>query len=275
MAPLSSIKFKCFFVENEINVNALAGKFNIRKKFQWNEPLVLTSDHLKDIVKPSENKSVYIFSFGSIVFLNFEDFEVNIFLNDLKEIEKNLKEISLDYFDDYSLIIDPNEDMSINYNYMTVPKLENTYCEVISVVLAKSTALSRIETSIDILSDKVETIINFLKKGYLKISNEVLAKISGEILSLKYNTISYIMLLDKPDITWSDENSEKTYSSLEDVFELRDRYEKIHHKTEVLLNIIEIFASLTHTKRSTRLEWIVIILIFVEVIFLIITYFFK
>jgi len=275
MAELFTINFKCYFVGNEININAIGKHFNFRKKYQWNEPLFISSEALKNILDNTNGKSTYVFSFGSIVFLNFDDKDVKSFMDYIKKIEKNLKEVYKDYFDDYSLIIDPEEELSINYNYMNVPKLDNLYSEIIAIVLAKSTALSRIENAIDILYDKIENIINYLKKGYLKISNEVLAKISGEILSLKYNTVSYIMLLDKPDITWYDENSEKIYSSLEKIFELKDRYGKIHEKTEFLLNIMDTFANLTNTRRSTRLEWIVIILIFVEVIFMMITYFWK
>jgi uncharacterized Rmd1/YagE family protein len=50
------------------------------------------------------------------------------------------------------------------------------------------------------------------------------------------------------------------------LFELRERYDKIRHKTEVLLDITEVFSSLSHAKRGTRLEWAVIILILIELI---------
>jgi uncharacterized Rmd1/YagE family protein len=106
----------------------------------------------------------------------------------------------------------------------------------------------------------------FLDKGHLNLSDDKLAKMSGKILKFKYTTLSSIMVLDKPDIAWKNEDAEDFFMHLSDLFELKDRYEKIRHKTEVLLDITEVFSSLTHAKRGNRLEWAVIILISLEIL---------
>ncbi|MGF7430613.1 RMD1 family protein [Thermoanaerobacterium thermosaccharolyticum] len=275
METMHSIKFKCYSISNEININNLSKQFGFENKLQWNEPLILQSEQLKNIVNFSNYSAVYIFSFGSIVFLNFADSEINKFLNYVNAIEKNSLNTSKEYSDEYNLIVAPNGEITIKYNCLSVPKLENRYCYLIATVLAKSTALYKIESEINVLSDNVENIINKLKKSYLKISNETLSKIYGEILSFKYETISYIMLLDKPDMTWEDERSQYIYGELTKLFELNDRYEKINNKTGILLDIVGIFADLSHTKTNVKLEWIVIVLIFVEVAFFVFTYFAK
>lgn len=272
---LDPIKFKAASLCNEINLNHLAKHFGFEKKFQWDQPLFLSSNQLKGILKLPENKSAYIFSFGSIVFLNFEHHEMIDLVDYLKNIEKDLLNATLDYFDDYSLIVNPQEEFTISYDYMSVPEMKDFYLEIIAVVLAKSTALDRIEVGINILLDDIEDMIHFLEKGHLNISDERLARVSGKILGFKYNTISYVMLLDKPDITWVNEESQNLYNELEKLFELRDRYEKIRHKTETLLDITDVFTGLAHAKRGTRLEWMVIILIFAEILLSIIMYIWK
>ncbi|TYP56670.1 RMD1 family protein [Thermosediminibacter litoriperuensis] len=268
---MRSIKLQAASLCNEINRNRLSLHFGINKKYQCDEPLVLSQEQLKGIVRMPEGKSAYIFSFGSMVFLNFEHHEIMDLLEYLKDTEKNLPPVtSLDYTDDYTLMINPGKELSVSHEYTVIPEIREMYLEIIATVLAKSVALARIEDQIDDLMDAVEDIINYLETGRLNISDEKLARMSGKILGFKYNTLSYIMLLDKPEITWINEESENLYIQLVEQFELGDRYEKIRHKTETLLDITEVFTSLVHAKRGTRLEWMIIFLIAFEILLTII-----
>lgn len=74
------------------------------------------------------------------------------------------------------------------------------------------------------------------------------------------------MLLDKPDLTWVNEEAGTLFDELSHIFELNDRYENIKHKTEILMDITTVFAGLAHAKRGTRLEWAIIILIGIEIV---------
>jgi uncharacterized Rmd1/YagE family protein len=272
---VNSVELKAASLCNEISLNRVARHFGIGEKFQWEEPLLLHSQQLKGIINIPEGKSAYIYYFGSIVFLNFEHHDMIDLINYLKRIESELGGASLDYVDDYTIEVIPGESLSISYDKMAVPLLKDFHLEIVAVILAKSTSLDRIEAGINKLLDDVESIINFLEKGHLNISDDKLAKISGKILGFKYNTISYVMLLDRPGIAWTNEEIQNLYIQLEDLFELRDRYEKIRHKTETLLDITDVFTGLAHAKRGTRLEWMVIILIFAEILISIFMYIWK
>ncbi|MCG0275569.1 MAG: RMD1 family protein [Thermosediminibacteraceae bacterium] len=264
---MKSIKLLATSLCNEININRLSNHFGINKKHQWDEPLVLSEEQLKGILRLPEGKLAYIFSFGSMVFLDFEHHEIMDLLEYLKKIDKNLMPVSsLDYSDDYTVMINSGQEFSVSNECTVIPKVGEMYLEIIATVLAKSVALSRIEDQIDDLMDAVEDVINYLETGRLNISDEKLARMSGKILGFKYNTLSHIMLLDKPEITWINEESENLYIALEEQFELGDRYEKIRHKTETLLDITEVFTSLVHAKRGTRLEWMIIFLIAFEIV---------
>ncbi|MDF2570923.1 MAG: putative YagE family, partial [Sporomusa sp.] len=58
-------------------------------------------------------------------------------------------------------------------------------------------------------------------------------------------------------------------------FELKDRYEKIRHKTETIMDITEAFSNLVHARRGTRLEWAIIILIVIEIVLSLYDLFFR
>jgi uncharacterized Rmd1/YagE family protein len=82
------------------------------------------------------------------------------------------------------------------------------------------------------------------------------------------------MLLDKPDITWENQDAETLYIQLSQFYELKDRYDKIQAKTETLMDITQVFGSLTHQRRGNKLEWMVIILIAIEIVLTLIEFYF-
>jgi uncharacterized Rmd1/YagE family protein len=264
---MQSYEFKSYYISNEIDLNKLASHFGINKKFKWEEPFILNENLLKGIIPHPDGKLVYIFYFGSIISINLTFHEINDIVNYLKNIDKNLKNNPTPtYTEDFNLEVKENAEFVLTFTSIIVNKLKKYYLDIISSILAKSVALRKIEDDIDVLLDEIENVIVFLDKGHLSLSDEKLAKMSGKILKFKYNTISYIMLLEKPEIAWENEEAEQLFINLSDLFELKDRYEKIRHKTEVLLDITEVFTGLSHAKRGTRLEWIVILLIFGEII---------
>lgn len=252
---------------NEINLNKIANHFGIKKKLKWEDPLILGTNQLSGILQVPDKKSVYIFSFGSLVFINCQHHEITDILKYLKRIDAGLNINSpFTYQDDYKLEINPEAEPAINYDDMVIPELKDYHMEILATVLAKSVALERIEYAINLLLDEIESKIDWMEKGHLNISDRSLSKISSQVLRFKYNTISYLMLLDKPDITWVSEETQEFFSQLSQLFELDDRYESIRHKSETLLDITEVLSNLTHARRGTHLEWMIIILISIEIL---------
>ncbi|MBC2579713.1 RMD1 family protein [Clostridium sp. DJ247] len=274
---MQSWAFKSVVLSNEINLNAIASHFGINKKFKWEEPLILSDRFLKGVLKEVDNKWVYIFYFGSLVFINMEFHETQDILKYLKNIDLNLKnnDIINDYTDEYKLEVDTKHDYSLYNDLMTSNEFLPYYLDIISLVLAKSTCLKKIEIDIDKLLDGIENIINYLNTGKFNMSDEDIAKTSAKVLTFKYNTISSLMLLDKPKAAWDNENIENFYLQMASLFDLDERYKKIHHKTEILKDITDVFATLTHERRATKLEIMVIVLILFELIISIVEFILK
>jgi uncharacterized Rmd1/YagE family protein len=259
-------EFKAISISNEINLNKISQHFGITRKFKWEEALPLRDNYLKGIIREPESKSVYIFHFGAMVFVNFQPHEMMDVINYLKRLEKSLNTNNpFEYDDEYCLEIHPDAAQSINNDSMITPQAHDYQQEIVATILAKSVSLEKIETDIDLLLDEIEDIVEYLHQGKLTVSDDQLAKMSAKILGFKFNTISYIMLLDKPDITWSNEGASELFAELSILFELEDRYEKIRHKSETLMDITEVFTSLAHAQRGSRLEWVIIILIAIEI----------
>ena len=111
----------------------------------------------------------------------------------------------------------------------------------------------------------MENLIGRLSQGKFNIPDRNLAILASSILNFKYKSIAHVMVLDKPDITWENPDADRLYSIMANLFELKQRYMEIKHKSETLLDITGVITGLSHAKRATRLEWIIIILIAIEI----------
>lgn len=269
-------KFKSLVLCNEINLNIIASHFGINKKFRWEDPLVLSNAKLKGILKDETDKIAYIYHFGTIVFINMEHHEIHDLINYIKNIDPNFKnDIPNNLVDEYKLEIDPSYEYNLFNSLMTAKEFKPYYLDIISLILAKSTALNKVEVDIDKLLDSIENIINYLETGKFNMSDKEISKISAKVLRFKYNTMSYLMVLDKPEAAWTNKEIEDFFADFSSLFEIADRYKKISNKTEILQDITEVFTSLTHEKRGTKLEIMVIVLICFELIVSIIEFILK
>lgn len=265
MSTIQTIEFKSIALCNEIHLNTLANHFGIRKRFEWEDFLKLKEPQLRGVLKEPEGKAIHIFPFGSVVFVNMQHHEMVDAITYLAGFEKNLKDVTFDYKDEYSLEVKPNEEIEMTNDAMIVNEFSNFQSDILSVVLAKSVSLERIEADIETLLDEIEDVIKRLQKGNLSSKEDQLSKIAAKILGFKYNMISYIMLLDKPDSTWNNERAEELYNQLSHMFELDERYNKIQAKAETLMDIVQVFTSLTQHRKSNILEIMIIALIMFEI----------
>jgi required for meiotic nuclear division protein 1 len=268
---MTSTNFKAVSLCNEINLNKLANHFGIKKKFEWEDSLRLGPDELKGVLRENDGKYVYIFAFGCGVFINLQHHEIVDIVNYLKNIETRLTAAIDEFADDYKLIVDSEgvfgqDEESYTNDSLIVTEYAHYQMEILSVVLAKSVALERIEMDIEVLLDEIEPVMDYLKRGRLGTRDQKIANISSRILRFKYNTISSIMLLDKPDITWNNSKAEELYRDMAHIFELDDRYSKVRMKAETLMDIVQVFSSLTQHKKASTLEWMIIVLIVIEIV---------
>ncbi|MEB2630620.1 RMD1 family protein [Peribacillus frigoritolerans] len=267
---MEAITFKACAITNEIDLNKIAIHCGIPKKFTWEEPLILKGDILRSILYKNvdESQQVLVFSFGSIVFINYshED-EIKAFSSFIQSFEPDIDLVNVDrYTDDYSLHFSETENINLTDEYVVVPKYEFFYPELISTILAKSVALEKTEEQLGTIHDKLEAMIDRLEKGKLRIGNKELARTTAKIVRHEYNTLAYIMILDKPDITWTSSIAGEFYDRMLEFFELNDRYKILKSKTEILYNIMDGFSNISHSIRGLFVEWIIVILIVFEIL---------
>jgi required for meiotic nuclear division protein 1 len=270
VVKMDAITFKAFALSNEIDLNKIAIHCGIPKKFTWEEPLILKGRTLSSILKKNvgESQVVLVFSFGSVVFINHKrDEDMKHIFQYLQNFESDIDLVNVNrYSDDYSLHVKETENIELTDEYVVVPDYEPFYPELISTVLAKSVALEKTEEQLGKIHDKLENMIDRLEKGKLRIGNKELARTTATIVRHEYNTLAYIMILDKPDITWTSSSAGEFYDRMLEFFELNDRYKILKSKTEILYNIMDGFSTISHSIRGLFVEWIIVSLILFEII---------
>ncbi|CAG9607002.1 RMD1 family protein [Pseudoneobacillus rhizosphaerae] len=267
---MKAMTFKAFAITHEIDLNKIAIHCGIPKKFTWEQPLILRGGILNSILKKNmdETQMVLVFSFGSVVFINLSSSkEIRDFFLYIQSFEPDLDiQSAYKYTDDYSLHIKETESLELTDEYVVVPVYEVFYPELISTVLAKSVALEKTEEQLGKIHDTLENMIDRLEKGKLRIGNKELARTTAKIVRHEYNTLAYIMILDKPDITWSSSTANEFYDKMLEFFELNDRYKILKSKTDILYNIMDGFSTISHSIRGLFVEWIIVSLILFEIV---------
>jgi uncharacterized Rmd1/YagE family protein len=276
---VSLLKFIANVIATELDLNKMAAQFHIPKKYTWEEPLLLQGKTLESIFHHpvDDRQSIFIFAFGSIVFINITPGDELVFNQYLKSLKPDLDLKSFRrYLDDYELResggFTGNESAKFHLSdqFATLSRIEAYHPELVSTILAKSAALECIEEQMGKIFDTLEGMIDRLEKGKLRIGDKALARTTAKIIRHEYNTIAYIMILDKPDITWTNSEAAEFYDEMAKFFELNDRYLILKQKTDVLNIIIGHFSSISHSLRGLLVEWIILLLILVELVVMII-----
>jgi required for meiotic nuclear division protein 1 len=264
-------EFTAYAFAGELDLNRLSSHLGITRKLRWEEPLLINPVTMApvSVEPPSDNHQpmAYLYFFGSVVFLDCPTDTVRTFFREMAKINDLFAEFPpLKYQDTYSLRIDESGALAITSDYAVMAHYFPAFMDIIAFVIAKSVALERIEEQVDKVLDEMEEMIGLLDQGKLNIPDKKFAKLAAKILTFKHSSLASIMILDKPDITWENSDADRLYLTMASLFELDLRYQQIKHKAEALMDATEVFSTLTHATRASRLEMIIIILIAIEIV---------
>lgn len=260
--------FVAHALDSEVDLNRLSAALQVGRKLSWEEPLILKPSTLEPCQgEQFAEERVYLFYFGAAVFFNCNETTISAFYRNAGRVVETVRSPKENgYTEEYSLAIDSSSPMTVTNSGASMPGKQIAYPDIIAYTLAKSVALEKIEALLDVVFDRMEEIIARLDRGELTVPDRQMAKTASSILNFKYRSISHVMILDKPDITWEVEEADRLYSTMANLLELQQRYSQIRHKADTLLDINGVFTALSHARRSARLEWIIIILIAFEIV---------
>ena len=85
-------------------------------------------------------------------------------------------------------------------------------------------------------------------------------------LILKNRIAENLYIFDSPPETWENEELDKLHNDLKKSFDLQDRVRDVSEGLSIVKDNLELFKDILQYRNTVMLEWIVIILIAIEVI---------
>nr|CAD7268606.1 unnamed protein product [Timema shepardi] len=142
-----------------------------------------------------------------------------------------------------------------------------------SNALALSVKLGIWEASLDNYVDSIEYITDDLKKGIkINISQEDVLRKTGELFALRHHINLSSDLLDTPDFYWDHEQQEALYQQMCSYLSINRRTRVMNEKLNHCVELVELLSSHLSDRHHVRLEWMIIMLIMVEVVFEVLHY---
>jgi uncharacterized Rmd1/YagE family protein len=138
---------------------------------------------------------------------------------------------------------------------------------VISDVLAKSVVLANDEREVakvfEIIEPSARELANY---GKTRRDRKGILKLIGNALLVQHRVSGRVAVAEKPDALWDRPDLERLYARLEDEYELKERVDALNRKLAVVAETANTLADIIDTRRSLRLELIVVLLIAFEIV---------
>jgi uncharacterized Rmd1/YagE family protein len=136
---------------------------------------------------------------------------------------------------------------------------------VIADALSKSVVLARDEREVAAVFELVEPFARQLaEKGRTTGGRRAILKHIGNALLVQHRVSGRVAVTEKPDVVWDRHDLERLYARLEDEYELKERAEALTRKLSVIAETAEVLTDIIDTRRSLRLEIVIVLLIAVE-----------
>jgi len=209
-------------------------------------------------------KFIYVFKYGIVCFLGFNEVEMTDFIQVITPYCKNMPEQRLS--DEFDIETSASR-MDVGFNKIELEKADVESFRLIMLNVSQSVALDHFSQQTNVLLEETNYHTQVLeKKGKLDLTGINLKKYIGRTLNLKNRIAENLYIFDSPDETWEDENLNKLDIGLKKTFDLQVRFRTIQEGLEIVKENLELFKDLLQYRNSVVLEWIIIILILVEVI---------
>lgn len=241
----------------------VADAIQIKEAKQQLDYTLLFQDSDELFYKLSSDKFVYVFQYGMVSFFNLEESEIHQFLNLIQSFSKS-------YFaEKHAEIVNVSieSSMKVEFDKVILPEINSEMIRLVMLNASQSVALARYSEITEALLIETNEHTKYLEsKGKLDISGPKLKRFIGKTLNIKNKISENLYIFDAPDIVWEDETLNKLNSDLKQTFDLKDRYRFIHDRINIIKENLELFKDIMDHKESSKLEWIIIILILVEVV---------
>ena len=246
-------------IADGIDIRGFKNSFSAPVHFADNDEIFYVIDR---------DKFIYVFKYGVVSFLNYDEIKISEFIQLITPFCKNFSGLKLS--EEFEIETGSNE-ISFGFNKIEIIKPTTDIFRLIMLNVSQSVALDYYYEVTNTLLIETNHQTQYLeKKGKLNISGRNLKKYIGRTLNLKSNIAENLYIFDSPPETWEDEDLNRIDVGLKRTFDLQVRFRSIQESLQIIKDNFELFKDIMQYRNSYVLEMIIIILILLEVINLVI-----
>ncbi|KAJ1970272.1 sporulation protein rmd1 [Dimargaris xerosporica] len=219
----------------------------------------LVPDHL--------TSEVFVFDYGVVVLWAMSREEEKRFLHELRMFQVEPLEPTDVEVEEFNLYYNPDFPPMI-YNDVIRLRHPNNYMVkmTISHAIAQSVKLTLYEELVeDTINDTKHIPQLMAETGRVKMSRTAITKKIGQLFIMRINVNLVSNILDTPEIFWSEPSLQPLYEVVRDYLEITQRTDVMNHRVSVISDLLDMLREHLNGYHGEFLEWIVIILIAIEI----------
>lgn len=230
----------------------------------------------EEVIKVNyEQKDLLILSNGTIIGWDFTEKQLSLVVSVFESAINEKYDYESDEFDYIELDEMPDNPRNNGNSYMIneIIVIQNINSHkkdldksAFSIGLSRSTRLSILENNLEeFLKLTKENSQNLANGSKINITEHEILKLTGKLFLLRGKLNLYSELIDTPDLYWSEPTLEKIYQQVSTALDINSRISILNRKLDYTTEEQRTLLSVLNEKKGTRLEWIIIVLIMVEV----------
>lgn len=231
-------------------------------------------DHIRlddeggEITIDDNHTDLFIFEYGVVVLWGFTLKEEQAFLTDLAKFEMEKLSTEDVQVEEFNYYITKSYQPRIYNDFITLRDGSNYMIKLsISHAISQSVKISLFEELVDnTIEDTQEIPQQIASSGKVGMSKDEIMKSIGELFILRININLHGSVLDSPEIMWSEPHLEPIYQATRGYLEINQRVALLNQRLEVVSDLLQMLKEQLGHSNEEYLEFIVIILVGVEVL---------
>ncbi|MEZ4808962.1 MAG: RMD1 family protein [Allomuricauda sp.] len=232
-----------------------------RQAFNWK----LVFGDRDELFYSDKGRFVYIFRYGIVSFYGFSEESIATITTDLKPYCEDWQQPELT--EEIKLEMRPSHvQPKVTNNKIVLPSSDFEAIRLVLLHLSQSVALDYFAGLSEQIMKETRLHTSYLEhNGKLHLGGKKLKKYIAKVLNINNQISENLYIFDSHEVTWEDENLDRLDGNLKRIFDLKERYRSIKEQGYIIKENLSLFKDIMDHRESSRLEWIIIILILVEV----------
>ena len=218
------------------------------------------------VISVGEEGCAVLFRYGAVVLFNLAPVEEAAFLKHLQPLLTSPYGEEDTETEEAEMVVDPGRKEGVSNGVISLQQASLERLQVVASILAKSVVLAHYETRVATAFERIEPLAEALqRRGAGGHQAKDLLRHIGETLLIQHKMVGRVEIGEKPELLWEHPELERLYLRLEDEYELRERDVALERKLDLISNTAQTLLDLLQNRRTLRVEWYIVILIFVEI----------